>query len=71
MNMTSSRPSRSSIGFTLLPDLRSVWIGCGSAGLCDLQPESIVLREFEVSGYMASALVRLEEYRGNATQHGF
>lgn len=35
------------------------------------KPESIVLREFEVSDYMASALGRLEKYRGNATLHGF
>lgn len=44
---------------------------CRSAGLCNLQPESIALREFKVSDYMASALGRLERYRGNATLHGF
>lgn len=44
---------------------------CRISGLADLQPQSIVLREFTVSDYMASALGRLEKYRGNATLHGF
>lgn len=32
--------------------------------------KSIVLREFKVSDYMASALGRLEKHRGNGTLHG-
>lgn len=71
----------SNIGFTLQPDLRgqfslTAWpevsfLCCWSARLWDQQAESIVLREFKVSDYMASALGRLEKYRGNATLHVF
>lgn len=46
-------------------------LGCRRSGLCDLRLESIVLREFTVSDYMASALGGLEKYRGNATLHVF
>lgn len=54
--------------FTACPEVSSLC--CRSPGLCDLQVESIVLREFTVSEYVASALGRLEKYRGNATLHG-
>ncbi|MED6239475.1 hypothetical protein ATANTOWER_006872 [Ataeniobius toweri] len=48
------------------------WFCCrGGSGLCNLQPKSIILREFTVSDYMASALGRLETHQGNATLHGF
>lgn len=62
-----------STGFTLLRSaLRSVsWCCRRSSGLCSRQPKSIILKEFTVSNDMASALGRLEKYRGNATLHGF
>lgn len=50
------------VSFTTWPEVSFLWSWL--TGLCDLQPESIILREFKVSGYMACALGRVERCRG-------
>lgn len=59
----------SSAGFTLPPALRSVCLAVEAPDSATCNPNR--LEEFTVSGYMASALGRLEKHRGNATLHGF